>query len=356
MTMAPVRIGALEDKATRSSASYLDFVSSLRQYSMKNIRPELEQVYEVAAGEFERRNGRPAQSLEDAQQMLGHLDLARWWKRLGRTTQEMNWQGSLANLGPYRQELEGALAEAAGAGPGRLVLDPELEYPEYFDAHEFHIQPGSYHGSPVAGYVYHFGIQVFHSGSAASPYVERPKMVNAVPVPADGVVDRVLDLACSIGICTEAWKRRFPEAEVWGIDIAAPMVSFAHLRAIEAGLDVNYGQMAAESLKFPDDHFDVVFVNILFHELPLDVAAQVIKEARRVLRPGGVFTVVDFGDAKNWNALDAYIRDFDSRDNGEPYAWDFCHWNIGERMTEAGFRNVQEARLRSVVSQRWGEK
>ena len=43
-----------------------------------------------------------------------------------------------------------------------------------------------------------------------------------LPTPADGRVRRVLDIGCSAGQSATAFKERFPEAEVWGVDNRHP--------------------------------------------------------------------------------------------------------------------------------------
>lgn len=341
-----------DDLRNRPTAAYLDFVTSLRLYNAREIRPRLRQVYDAA----EAAQG-PLSSLEETQAVLDGTSLARWWKRLSRTSQEMNWAGSRDAMLLAAQELEASIQEAAGRGPGRLILDPDLVYPPYFDETEFHIQPGSYHGHGLSGYMYYFGVQVFHAGTPNDPMLRRPAMVQAAPVPPDGRVNRIVELACSIGFCTQAWKRRFPEAEVWGTDISAPMVRYAHKRAVDEGLDITFAQMAAEDLKFADDSVDLVFVNILFHELPVPVIRQVLREVYRVLRPGGIFVCADFGPASRWNGWDAWVREFDSFHNGEPFAWDFCHLDLVREMEAVGFREVADTPQEGVIAtQRTGIK
>lgn len=330
-----------EPRLRRAGISYSDFVTGVRSFNAGSIRKSLQDRYAAEAGRFEQEHGVPPVSLEDARQLLDHTEEARWWRRLARTTQEMNWESAFQTLDGTREEFLEALDATASTGPGRVILDPGLVFPDYVTDHEIHIQPGSTYAYPESGYVYSRGVLSYHSGSH-DPMARRQMQVEAAPIPADGQVTRVLDLACSVGFCTQPWKKRFPEAEVWGIDIAAPMLTWAHKTAADAGLDINYAQMAAEDLQFPDNHFDVVYVNILFHELPVDVTAKVLQEAHRVLRPGGVFSTCDFRGSRYWTAWDAWLRDFDARDNGEPFSWDWCHADMQALMEAAGFATVTE--------------
>ncbi len=71
------------------------------------------------------------------------------------------------------------------------------------------------------------------------------------------------------------------------------MVRYAHMRAADLGIDVNFAQRLAEDTKFPDNHFDTVTAFLLFHEVNIQGSVDIIREAHRVLRPGGKFLAVD---------------------------------------------------------------
>lgn len=56
---------------------------------------------------------------------------------------------------------------------------------------------------------------------------------------------------------------------------------------------MEYMQASAESLPMPDSCLDLVTGSYLLHELPASATCGVLKEAHRVLRPGGVVAVID---------------------------------------------------------------
>ena len=56
---------------------------------------------------------------------------------------------------------------------------------------------------------------------------------------------------------------------------------------------INFIQAHAEDLPFKDETFDLVYSCYLFHELPQDIRSKVIAEAKRVLKPGGLWGFVD---------------------------------------------------------------
>jgi SAM-dependent methyltransferase len=340
--MDPI-LGTMTPASGVDDASYLDFVEGVRAFNLGQVQPVLAARYQTAAAVFAAQHGRSPASLADAHAILDRLPVYRARNRLWRSGQEMMWRGIVETYRKREAELLAELDAADRRGPGSVEWDPDFRYPEYFDAYDAHIQPGSYHRDPLAGYIYHYGTKIFSTGSNNRDDNQRSQ-VQRSPAPADGVVRRILDLGCSIGQSATAWQERFPDAEVWAIDIAAPMVRYAHKRAVELGLPVHFRQMLAERLEFPDGAFDIVHAYILFHELPVPIIRRTLREAARVLRAGGVFVIWDFGRRyyKDGSPFQEAMLEFVTFDNGEPFAQDFCHLDFPAEIRAAGFRAVEE--------------
>jgi SAM-dependent methyltransferase len=92
---------------------------------------------------------------------------------------------------------------------------------------------------------------------------------------------RLLDLACGPGFVSEAGAKR--GAAPLGVDFAPSMVERARGRC--PGLEFIEGD--AQRLDLPDASFDAVTMN--FGMLHLSRPAAALREARRVLTPGGTF-------------------------------------------------------------------
>jgi ubiquinone/menaquinone biosynthesis C-methylase UbiE len=187
----------------------------------------------------------------------------------------------------YMAEMEAA----DHAGPGFLELNRSMDLPAY-TKEEIHMMPGGYVGDEMAGHMYHYGTNNFWMATNYQDEVHIG-LAKETPVPADGKVRRILDLGCSVGQLTVALQERFPDAEVWGLDVGGPMVRYAHLRANKLGSKARFAQRLAEDTKFPDGHFDIVTAFILFHEVHPDVEPKIMAEAHRVLRQGGVYYPIE---------------------------------------------------------------
>lgn len=105
----------------------------------------------------------------------------------------------------------------------------------------------------------------------------------------------VLDVGCGTGTLAIAAKQRVgPSGHVYGIDASPEMLARAEKKARRAGVEVLFGNGLAESLPYPDGHFDAVLSTVMLHHLPGKTRLKCAAEFRRVLKPGGRVLAVDF--------------------------------------------------------------
>ena len=326
---------SLPSLANRSDGAYLDFVEGFREYLL-GPGANFEDRLDAAVRAEEQRRGKPLRDLGELSQFLEAMPLTQLHNRLARTQQEMKWHALRRSLSDQRVELSAELARYDARGPGKLLLDPDLKLPPYVNV-DFHLQPGGYYKDELSGFLYHYGTKVFFRGDNDRDELH-DKLVGLAPGPADGSVARVLDMACSIGQSSTAFKRRYPQAEVWGVDYSAPMLRTAHRRAVMLDVDVNFAQRLIEDTRFPAAHFDITFAFIVFHELPVRIIRDTVREAARVTRPGGQFVIFDFTETETKSAFQLYHRYFDARHNGEPYSQDFCDVGLDHILRDNGFQ------------------
>lgn len=330
------QLGVLPRPTRLADESYLEFLESFRDVLLTKMFPAM-----AAAGHA--RMAAAGLPLDDdalplpvIQAEFARAPIVPTWQRFMRSQQEMMWRRTRASFAATGDAHLARLDAAATAGPGRLVADPGFVVPDYA-RREIHLQPGGYTDDPLGGIVYHYGTKVFYQGGNDQDELHA-ELADLATVPADGKVAAVLDLGCSVGQGTLKLKARFPDAEIWGLDVGAPMVRYAHARAVQEAAAVNFIQALAEDMPFESGHFDMVFAYILFHELPIAVIPRVLAEVHRVLRPGGTFTIFEFPSAsQHLPPAFRFMIDYDSRDNCEPYSPDFVHADFRAMLADAGF-------------------
>jgi ubiquinone/menaquinone biosynthesis C-methylase UbiE len=293
--------------------------------------------------------------LETVQEHFNRVPVAQTWQRFMRTAQEMMWRRTRASFAHDPEAHEAMLSEWEAKGPGKLTYDPAFHVPDYA-RREIHLQPGGYTDDVLGGVVYHYGTKVFYQGYNDQDELHA-EVVDLSAVPADGKVARVLEIACGVGQATVQFKRPLPEAEVIGLDVALPVLRYAHMRSAQLGADVEYVQALAEEMPFEDNSVDMVMSYIFFHEVPVEVMQRVLREVHRVLRPGGTFSIFEFpshGTTPLPPAL-RFMIDYDSRDNCEPYSVGFVYADFRGTIREAGFEVSDGAKpqndfLQSIVA------
>jgi ubiquinone/menaquinone biosynthesis C-methylase UbiE len=253
--------------------------------------------------------------------------------------QQVTWKTLRDHFHGHYDHYMSELEAADRAGPGKLELSPQMAIPEY-TRHEIHIQPGGYVGDPFGGHVYHYGTNSFYISVMGHNEQDQIHKATAgrIPLPPDGKVRRILDMGCGIGQYTVALKERFPDAEVWGIDVGGPMVRYAHMRASRLGNGANFAQKLAEETGFPDGYFDIVSSYIMHHEVPAQKTLAIIEEARRVTRAGGVYYPIDFntgGLRSPGRAM--YSRWMDHRWNNEVWSLEYHSVPFSEEIGKRGF-------------------
>lgn len=106
-------------------------------------------------------------------------------------------------------------------------------------------------------------------------------------VPFPGEVRQVLDAGCGLGSGSAAMARHFDQARVTAINLSEAQIAHAH----QQHPAVDFQVMDACRMDFPAARFDLILsIEAAFH---FNTRADFLKEAFRVLRPGGQLVLTD---------------------------------------------------------------
>jgi ubiquinone/menaquinone biosynthesis C-methylase UbiE len=118
---------------------------------------------------------------------------------------------------------------------------------------------------------------------------------------------RILDIGCGSGALIIALAKKYPQAQAVGVDTWGGQWEYSQ-KVCEANAalegvagQVTFRQSSAAKLPFEDGAFDAVVSNLTFHEVnDTRDKKELIREALRVVKPGGSFA---FQDLFTWKQV-----------------------------------------------------
>ncbi len=163
----------------------------------------------------------------------------------------------------------------------------------------------------------------------------------------------VLDIGCSVGMSTFPLQEMYPNAKVTGLDLSAYHLAVGQYRSKERNLPIEWVHAAAEDTELASASFDLVSAFLLYHELPETAAIAIFKEARRLLKPGGYFTLMDMNPrAEAYEKMPPYILTL--LKSTEPYLDQYFALDVEATLQEAGFETPKitpiSPRHRAIVA------
>jgi ubiquinone/menaquinone biosynthesis C-methylase UbiE len=110
---------------------------------------------------------------------------------------------------------------------------------------------------------------------------------------------RALEVGCGPGFLTGALATLIPDGQAVGLDLSQEMIAVARTVVQPEHPNLCFELGSATELPFEDDSFDLLYSRLVYQHLADPVAA--LREARRVVRPGGTVCVLDIDDG--WLSL-----------------------------------------------------
>ncbi|MBD2454815.1 class I SAM-dependent methyltransferase [Nostoc sp. FACHB-87] len=147
---------------------------------------------------------------------------------------------------------------------------------------------------------------------------------------------QVLDLCCGSGQSTQFLVKM--SQNVTGLDASPKSLQRARQNVPEA----SYIEAFAENMPFAENSFDVVHTSAALHEMHTAQLRQILQEVYRILKPDGVFTLVDFHAPNNpifWPGVSVFLLLFETET-----AWELIKTDLPELLKEIGFK-VEKTQL-----------
>jgi ubiquinone/menaquinone biosynthesis C-methylase UbiE len=204
-------------------------------------------------------------------------------------------------------------------------------YPKYY-RRTFHWQTDGWLSDNSAKR-YDIGVEILFAGTA--DVMRRQALPPLVRELRNREHPRLLDIACGTGRFLSQAHRALPNAKLYGLDLSPFYLARAR-KVLHDVADVSLVAENAEKMPFANDTFDAISSVFLFHELPKDARRAVMREAWRVLAPGGVFVVCDSNQHAESSELSHYLRAFAELYH-EPYYKGFIDDDLVEIMRECDF-------------------
>lgn len=176
------------------------------------------------------------------------------------------------------------------------------------------------------------------------PYIFEPYAREIAARVQQGGIKAVLETACGTGRVTSHLRKTLsPDIRLVATDLNADMIAIAKRMVPEKGIEWQVAD--AQSLPFDDDHFDRLVCQFGLMFVP--DKARVLREAYRVLKPGGVLLLSTWDKLENNPAFyiaDQIVAEYFSVDPPRFFHIPFSMYEESELvslMESAGFSNCR---------------
>lgn len=163
---------------------------------------------------------------------------------------------------------------------------------------------------------------------------------HGVPAPSS-----ILDIGCSTGISSRWYQAAWPDADITGLDLSPYFLAVAELEerrrvaAEPSSKRIKFVRGLAEATGYDDASWDMVVFSFIAHECPQAALAAFVKEARRIVKRGGVVCFVDNNPrSKTIQNLPPVL--FTLMKSTEPWSDEYYSFDLEEALRQGGFDRV----------------
>lgn len=216
-------------------------------------------------------------------------------------------------------------------------IETDQEIPDYLKRN-YHFQTGGYFSSESAK-LYAMQVEILFCGTASAMRRMLIRKIKEAPNFENENL-HILEVACGVGSATQDFIKSFSYTRYVASDVSQEYLDLAQKKLKDESLD--YKIMRAEELSEPDNSFDIVFSVFLFHELPRAERTKALKEAYRVLKPGGILAICDSLQKGDDEGLEEIIKNF-PKDYHEPFYKEYTEWDTKEELQMIGFKEISSS-------------
>ncbi len=318
----------------RSFVAGQDFITACKVYWHKGLFPAVRDDFERRAG----LSAKPAETVDDIAALMKDSLVYQYFSWFERHLQRYKYSGRYGLIEWHKQNREALNPKLAEAPAEQLELHPDLEMPKYYANCDIHQHPGGVWSDELGGLIYERAASTTTPLAGAKHADMHDAFVDIIAGYTEAPA-RILDMACGFGKTTRPLYERFKEAEVTGVDLSAPCLKVAALRAKEAGAkNVTFVQADAAATGFAEASFDLVASSMMLHEMPPPHVEKTLAECARLLKPGGEMIHLDFYHFMS--PFHRFIHYTHGRRNNEPFMEPLAEMDLPQLLTDLGFTDI----------------
>ena len=125
---------------------------------------------------------------------------------------------------------------------------------------------------------------------------------------------KCLDVGCGSGALSIAVAKKNPNAQVigidrWGKEYASFSKNLCESNSAAEGVsNTSFQQGDACKLDFPDETFDAVISNYVYHNIPSKDRQAILLETLRTLKKGGTFAIHDIMSNSKYGDMESFVK------------------------------------------------